>query len=87
MRLFFLVFVLLTVMGCVAVQKSIDNYEACKGDVACMAEMEQVKEASFVITKGAASMFPVPSLGECVALVSSNIVAFIFGVLNGRKKG
>lgn len=75
------------IVGCSAVKKSVDNFEACKGDPVCMEQMTTVKDTSYVITKGAASAFPIPSLGESVALVVSNIVAFIFGVLKGRKKG
>lgn len=86
-RWFFVLLFCFTVTGCVAVKKSLDNYEACKGDSVCMSEMAQVKNTSYVVTKSATELMPLPSVGEGIALLVSNLVAFGFGVLKGRKKG
>lgn len=74
-------------LGCAAVSKSIDNYSACKADEVCYSEMMKVKNASYVVTKGAGSNFPLPSTAEVVAVVVSNIVSFGYGVFHGKKKG
>ncbi|QXP08356.1 MAG: hypothetical protein [Arizlama microvirus] len=88
MRRWFLFLVLcFTLIGCHTVKKSLDNYEACKGDQVCMEEMTKVKESSYVISKSAVAAYPLPSVGEGIALLVSNLVAFGFGVLKGRKKG
>ena len=84
---FFVLLLCFTVVGCVAVKKSLDNYEACKGDPVCMEEMTKVKASSYVGTKSATELMPLPSVGEGIALLVSNLVAFGFGVLKGRKKG
>ncbi|WNK14590.1 MAG: hypothetical protein [Microvirus sp.] len=84
---FFVLLLCFTVTGCVVVKKSLDNYEACKGDPVCMEEMTKVKESSYVISKSAVAAYPLPSVGEGIALLVSNLVAFGFGVLKGRKKG
>lgn len=75
------------IMGCVATKQAMDNYEACKGDLQCVQEMSRVKDTSYVITKSATEFMPLPSVGEGIALLVSNLVAFGFGVLKGRKKG
>lgn len=76
----------MTLLGCVAVKKSIDNYEACKGDVACVQKMDEARQASYVVTKSAAGPL-LPSTSEVVAVIVSNIVAFGVGVFHGKKKG
>jgi len=73
-------------MGCVAVKKSLDNYEACKGDPACVESMESARVASYTVTKAAAGPM-LPSGPEVVAMLVSNVVAFGVGVWKGKKKG
>jgi len=75
------------VTGCLTVKGALDKYEACKGDQVCMAEMSKVKESSYIVSKAAVNAYPLPSVGEGIALVISNLVAFGFGVVKGRKKG
>jgi len=84
---FFFLCLCFTVSGCLTVKGALDNYEACKGDAVCMEEMVKVKDTSYVVSKAAVSAYPLPSLGEGLALLVSNLVAFGFGVLKGRKKG
>lgn len=74
-------------MGCAATKQALDNYEACKGDSVCIEQMEQVRTESYTVAKTATNYLPMPSLGEAIALGVSNLVAFGFGVLKGRKKG
>ena len=76
-----------TVSGCLTVKGALENYEACKGDQVCMEEMTKVKESSYVVSKAAVAAYPLPSVGEGIALLVSNLVAFGFGVVKGRKKG
>jgi len=85
MRKYMFVLLLLTFLGCVAVNKSIDNYKACKGDPVCLAEMEKVKEVTYDVVEPVVSA-NMPSMAQVIALTISNIVAFGFGVLKGRKK-
>ena len=84
--IFFLMFCF-TIIGCAATKQALDNYEACKGDQACVTEMEQVRASSYVVAKTATNSLPLPSLGEGIAIVVSNLIAFGFGVLKGKKKG
>ena len=76
-----------TVSGCLTVKGALENYEACKGDQVCMEEMVKEKDTSYVVSKAAIAANPLPSVGEGIAVVLSNLVAFGFGVLKGRKKG
>jgi len=85
---FFVLLLCFTFVGCASVKKALDNYEACKGDPVCMEDMTKVKGSSYVVTKSATELMPLPSVGEGIALLVSNLVAFGFGVLKGgRKKG
>ena len=85
MRKYIFVLLLLTFLGCVAVNKSIDNYKACKGDPVCMSEMEKVQQLTYNAVEPVAQS-SIPSIGEIIALAISNIAAFGFGVMQGRKK-
>lgn len=75
-----------TLLGCVAVKRSLDNYQACQGDVECVEKMESARQASYIVTKSAAGPL-MPSTAEVVAVLVSNVVAFGVGVFHGRKKG
>ena len=77
---------LLTVAGCLTVSKAVQAYEECKGDVECLKEMDQVRVSSYVVTKSATNSMPIPSVPEFIALVVSNVVAFVYGVFHGKKK-
>lgn len=86
-KLLFVCCFALTLIGCVAVKKSMDNYEACKGDVPCMDEMVKAKSMTYAITKSATGPL-LPSASEIIAVLVSNIVAFGAGAVHGgRKKG
>lgn len=87
LRFIFALLVVLTFVGCLQVRRSVDNYQACKGDPVCWAEMNNVKEDTYNITKVATSAMPSVSIQEGIALLISNIVAFGFGVMKGKKKG
>lgn len=85
-KFLFIICFSLTLLGCVAVKKSIDNYEACRGDVACVQKMEDARQSTYTITKSATGPF-FPSASEIVAMLVSNAVAFGVGVFHGKKKG
>ena len=87
LKIVFIVCFALTLMGCVAVKKSLDNYEACKGDPVCLQEMQSAKEVSYAVTKTATAPFIPVSFPEAIAFVVSNVFAFGFGVVKGKKKG
>lgn len=84
---FFALCLLFTCLGCAAVSRSIENYKACEGDSVCLAEMEKVKESSYVVAKTASSNIPLPSVAEIIAVVVSNALSFGYGVFHGKKKG
>ena len=85
-RWIFFLMLCFTIVGCAATKRALDNYEACKGDQECITEMGQVRASSYVVAKTATNSLPLPSLGEGIAIVISNLVAFGFGVLKGKKK-
>jgi len=74
-----------TVSGCLTVKGALENYEACKGDQVCMAEMSKVQEASYVVTKSVSNNSPIPSLPEVLAVFVSNLISFGYGVFYGGK--
>lgn len=86
-RLYLLMFLLFFLTGCAGIQKSVDRYQACIEDPACLAQMEDVKQVSYDVTKVAASGFPISSIPDAIAYIASNVIAFGFGVLKGKKKG
>ena len=86
-RWFFFLVICFTVVGCAATKQALDNYEACKGDKVCIEQMENVRSASYTVAKSATNSIPLPSLAEGIAIAVSNLIAFGFGVLKGRKKG
>lgn len=86
MRLFFLVMFVITSLGCVAVTKSLDNYNACVGDPVCVSEMAKVKSTTHAVVETTASSLGAPTAPEFIAVVVSNLVSFGFGVLKGKKK-
>jgi len=73
-------------MGCASVQRSLDNYQACKADAECSAKMAETGRVASVVTKTAASGFPMPSVPEALAWVVSNIATFAYGVSHGKRK-
>ena len=77
---------LFTCLGCASVSRAIDNYKACKDDPVCVQQMEDVKEASYVVSKTASSNIPLPSVPEVIAVIVSNVVSFGYGVFHGKKK-
>lgn len=92
MRRYFLFFCLgmalfIGVVGCKSVQVALDNYEACQGNSICIAEMEAVRSASYTVTKSAVNSFPLPNVGETIAITVSNLLAFVFGMFRGKRKG
>lgn len=84
---FFAFCLLFICLGCAAVSRSIDNYKACQGDSVCLAEMNKVKESSYVVAKASSSNFPLPSVAEIIAVIVSNGLSFGYGVFHGKKKG
>ena len=87
MRIFVLCFLLLFCLGCATVSKSVDNFQACKDDPVCFAQMEQLKSSSHIIVESAVSSVPFPSVPEWIAIGISNVLAFAFGAMRGKKKG
>ncbi|AXH78152.1 MAG: hypothetical protein [Microviridae sp.] len=75
----------LTCLGCAAVDRSIQDYKACKGDQQCLKDMTDVKDTSYIVAKGVTSSFPLPSIPEAIAIVVSNVAAFVFGATQGHK--
>lgn len=86
MRWFFLVMVVLTTLGCVAVRDAQKRFYACKDDPACYASMMRVQDTTYAVTKTASDGF-LPSIGEALAVVVSGFASFLYGVRHGKKKG
>ena len=57
-----------------------------EGCVECLKEMDKVRVSSYVVTKTATNSMPIPSVPEFIALVVSNVAAFVYGVFHGKKK-
>ena len=86
LKIVFIVCFSLTLMGCVAVKKSLDNYQACKGDAVCLEEMNKARATAYTVTKAATGPL-LPSTSEVLAMIVSNVVSFGFGVFHGKKRG
>lgn len=55
-------------------------------DPVCKQEVETYANYTHLTTETAVSQVSIPSFAEGMALVLSNIVAFVFGVIKGKKK-
>lgn len=72
----------LVVMGCAAVSRSIDYYEACKNDEACFAQMEANKAlTSSVVHKVGDST----NMVDVLSVIAGNIASGLTGILLGKK--
>lgn len=76
----------LLIAGCSATNEAVKNYESCKNDPECYHEMLEAKQNTYNITKSGLNLTGLPSAGEVLALVVSNIAAFGVGVLKGKRK-
>lgn len=77
-----LLFAILFLMGC---HTTLADYQNCMNDPVCAASVENSRVASYQAVKASSSSL-FPSFNEALALVLSNIVAFVVGVIKGRKK-
>lgn len=83
-RYFFSLVLFMTILGCAGVRTSLENYEACKGDVDCMRSVEQTREAAFAVSRSAVNS-AFPSTADALALIISNGIAFAVGVWRGGR--
>ena len=65
-KILFLFCFSLTLLGCVAVKKSLENYEACKGDPVCVEQMATAKVQAYTVTKAATGPL-LPSTSEDIS--------------------
>jgi len=79
------VFFSISFAGCSIIDKAKDNYNACRGDKACMEQMENVRASTEVATRTVGNTF-FPSPLEAVVYLVSNLAAFGFGVVKGKRK-
>lgn len=84
-RWFFICLLCCTVWGCTAVKGTLNDYDRCASDLDCMAEIQTVKDSTYMTTKMATSSIPI-GVPDIIALVVSNIASFGVGVVKGRRK-
>lgn len=85
-RLFWLVLLLFTLLGCKTIETSVENYKQCINDPTCANEVVAVRTGAYNLTKNTLHSTAFPSFSEAVALILSNVVAFGVGVVKGSKK-
>lgn len=70
-------------LGC----KTMDYYNACKGDTACVQKMQEAQRVATSTVSTAGSMAPVPTnIVDIVGGIIGAIVFFGSGVFYGRRK-
>lgn len=82
---------LFVLVGCGTVKRSLSDYEACKADPSCLAEMYRISNSTRAIVSNGVSLLPGSAgldsvLGSVAGMLSFGLAGLVYGRKYASKK-
>lgn len=84
-RLFITLFALFFMSGCVATKAALSDYEACKNDPSCFAQMQKARNNTTYVVETAVSVSPLAPFATPVGAAVGGLAFILTGVFLGGR--